>query len=108
MTNEEAKRRIEICRDFLANNYSDMGEPNFMAFDMAIKALEQQDTDLDGYSSRLWHNAYERGKADVEAEVLDAIKEIRDLFKQPAAYVPNYDAYRLCLNIVCKHMEVDE
>ena len=42
MTNEEAKRRIEICRDFLANNYSDMGEPNFMAFDMAIKALEQK------------------------------------------------------------------
>lgn len=42
MTNEEAKRRIEICRDFLANNYSDMGEPNFMAFDMAIKALEQE------------------------------------------------------------------
>ncbi len=41
MTNEEAKRRIEICRDFLANNYSDMGEPNFMAFNMAIKALEQ-------------------------------------------------------------------
>ena len=42
MTNEEAKRRMEICRDFLANNYSDMGEPNFTAFNMAIKALEQQ------------------------------------------------------------------
>lgn len=45
MTNEEAKRRMEICRDFLANNYSDMGEPNFTAFNMAIKALEQQPCD---------------------------------------------------------------
>lgn len=42
MTREEAKRRMEICRDFLANNYSDMGEPNFTAFNMAIQALENQ------------------------------------------------------------------
>lgn len=41
MTNEEAKRRMEICRNFLANNYPDMGEPNFTAFNMAIKVLEQ-------------------------------------------------------------------
>ena len=54
------------------------------AIRMAIKALEQQD------------------------KVLDAIKEIRDLLKQPAAYVPNYDAYGLCLSIICKHMEVEE
>ena len=52
------------------------------AIKMAIEALEQQD------------------------KVLDAIKEIRDLFKQPAAYVPNYDAYGLCLSIICKHMDV--
>lgn len=54
------------------------------AVNMAIKALEQQD------------------------KVLDAIKEIRDLLKQPAAYVPNYDAYGLCLSIICKHMEVEK
>ena len=42
MTREEAKRRMEICRDFLANNYSDMGEPNFTAFEMAIKTLSQE------------------------------------------------------------------
>lgn len=42
MTREEAKRRMEICRDFLANNYSDMGEPNFTAFNMAIQALSQE------------------------------------------------------------------
>lgn len=45
MTREEAKRRMEICRDFLANNYSDMGELNFTAFNMAIQALSQEPTD---------------------------------------------------------------
>ena len=42
MTREEAIRRMECCRNFLANNYSDMGEPNITAFNMAIKALEQE------------------------------------------------------------------
>lgn len=41
MTNEEAIRRMECCRNFLANNFSDMGESNFTAFNMAIKALGQ-------------------------------------------------------------------
>lgn len=45
MTREEAIRRIECCRNFLANNYSDMGEPNFTAFNMAIQALEQEPCD---------------------------------------------------------------
>lgn len=45
MTREEATRRIECCRNFLANNYFDMGEPNFTAFNMAIKALEQKPCD---------------------------------------------------------------
>ena len=48
MTREEAKRRVECCRDFLANNYSDMGEPNFTALNMAIEALsEPTKTDTD-------------------------------------------------------------
>lgn len=42
MTREEAKRRLECCRNFLANNYSDMGEPNVKAFNMGIEALEQE------------------------------------------------------------------
>lgn len=42
MTREEAIKRIEICQNFLANNYSDMGEPNFTAFNMAIEALKQE------------------------------------------------------------------
>ena len=33
---------MECCRNFLTNNYSDMGEPNVTAFNMAIKALEQE------------------------------------------------------------------
>ena len=103
MTIEEAIKILKQFKKREGNSIDDV-----KAFDMAIKVLEQQDTDLDGYSSRLWHNAYERGKADTEAKVLDAIKEIRDLLKQPAAYVPNYDAYGLCLSIVCKHMEVEE
>ena len=45
MTNKEAIRRMEFCRNFLANNYSDMGEPNVTAFNMAIKALEQEPCD---------------------------------------------------------------
>lgn len=103
MTREEAIDYIEKWK----TDYS-VDAKDREVLQMAIQALEQQDTDLDGYSSRLWHNAYERGKTDTEAKVLDAIKEIRDLLKQPAAYVPNYDAYGLCLSIVCKHMEVDE
>lgn len=42
MKREEAKRRMECCRDFLANNYSDMGESNFTAFNMAIEALSAE------------------------------------------------------------------
>lgn len=53
MTREEAKRRVECCRDFLANNYSDMGEPNFTALNMAIEALSEPKPitiKSDGYS----------------------------------------------------------
>lgn len=45
MTREEAKRRMESCRNFLANNYPDMGEPNFTAFNMAIEALSAEPCD---------------------------------------------------------------
>ena len=44
MTREEAKRRVECCRDFLAANYADMGEPNFTALNMAIEALSEPTT----------------------------------------------------------------
>lgn len=81
MTIDEAKIKIEELACYARTKGWD--DEYTEAVNMAIKALEQQD------------------------KVLDAIKEIRDLLKQPAAYVPNYDAYGLCLSIICKHMEVE-
>ena len=82
MTIDEAKIKVEELACYARTKGWD--DEYTEAVNMAIKALEQQD------------------------KVLDAIKEIRDLLKQPAAYVPNYDAYGLCLSIICKHMEVKE
>lgn len=65
MTREEAKRRVECCRDFLANNYSDMGEPNFTALNMAIEALSEPTRTL---------NRYERFVDQLNIGVDDAIK----------------------------------
>lgn len=51
--------------------------------DMAIKALEAPpDDNWEGYSSRLWKAAYERGKADAEqTNALDKIiAEIREWY----------------------------
>lgn len=84
MTREQARREIDSLDFYLRNHTDDYGEESHTAMMMAIEALEQQD------------------------KVLDAIKEISDLLKQPAAFVPNYDAYRLCLSIIRKHMEVEE
>lgn len=59
MTREEA---LSILKTFRMT-----GDKNHEAFDMAIKALEAPPNDnWEGYSSRLWKNAYERGKADAE------------------------------------------
>lgn len=36
-------------------------------------------------------------------------KEINDLFSKPAYYMPNYDAYKMFLEIIDKHIkEVEE
>ena len=36
-------------------------------------------------------------------------QEINDLFSKPACYMPNYDAYKMFLEIIDKHMqEVEE
>ena len=69
MTKEEAIARI---RDHMVVHK--MNEPRAIyiseALDMAIKALEAfeipPNDNWDGYSSRLWKAAYERGKADAE------------------------------------------
>ena len=57
MTKEDA---IKLIRKYECN------KEHYEACEMAIKALEG--ADLDGYSSRLWKAAYERGKADAKAE----------------------------------------
>ena len=68
MTGEEAIKRLKSD----IYKYSDFTEnPNenefWTAFDMAIKALEApHDDNWEGYSSRLWKAAYERGKAEAE------------------------------------------
>lgn len=79
MIKEEAKRILLAYRAVFLVNAN-----HIEAFDMVVEALEQQD------------------------KVSDAIKEIRDLLKQPAAYVPNYDAYELCLSIIYKHLEIEK
>lgn len=75
MTREEAIARI---RDHKIVHK--MNEPRAIyiseALDMAIKALEAPPNDnWEGYSKRLWKNAYERGKADAEqTDVLDKVR----------------------------------
>ena len=64
MTREEAIIHIETLRTVTKDIPKYSGKAIDEAIDMAIKALEV--ADLDGYSSRLWKAAYERGKAEVE------------------------------------------
>lgn len=62
MTNEEAIKAIKSHCYFA--NLVPVGKD---ALDMVIKALETPPNDnWDGYSSRLWKAAYERGKEDAE------------------------------------------
>ena len=58
---EEIQDAIEWIEG-LRNGWND--KDNIKYCNMAIKALEG--ADLDGFSSRLWKAAYERGKAEVE------------------------------------------
>lgn len=65
MTREEAIKRLKSDIYEYADFTENPNENEFWtAFDMAIEALER--ADLEGYSSRLWKAAYERGKADAE------------------------------------------
>ena len=70
MTRDEAIRRMECCRNFLANNYSDMGEPNITAFNMAISALEQEpcDDDRQKVITRAFTEGYMKGVKYTEEE----------------------------------------
>ena len=40
----------------------------------------------------------------IDRKVIEDIKaEIHSLAKEPAHYVPNYDAYKRCIDIIDKH-----
>ena len=80
MTRKEAIRRMECCRDFLANNYSDMGEPNVTAFNMAIKALEQKPcTDAISRSAVIEMIKYMDNNGFVTRSVNHVVDDIRTL-----------------------------
>lgn len=78
MTREEAKREEakRILYVYRAVNLVDASHRE--AFDMAIASLEA------------W------GKIK---------QEINDLFSKPAYYMPNYDAYKMFLEIIDKHLQ---
>ena len=72
MTREEAIKGLKYLRKEFSGY-----KPNEDMFDMAIEALEAPPNDnWEGYSSRLWKNAYERGKAD--AEQISALDKARE------------------------------
>jgi hypothetical protein len=70
MTREEAlteiKERVHVT-EYVGSSYVDCVD--IEALRMAIFALETQ-PDLSSYSDKLWRNAYERGKAEAEAELI--------------------------------------
>ena len=68
MTREEAIKRLKSDIYEYADFTENPNENEFwMAFDMAIKALEAPPNDnWEGYSKRLWKSAYGYGKADAE------------------------------------------
>ena len=71
---------MECCRDFLANNYSDMGEPNVTAFNMAIKALEQKPcTDAISRSAVIEMIKYMDNNGFVTRSVNHVVDDIRTL-----------------------------
>ena len=64
MTREEARSILQA----LVTHYNAFSEES-AAICMAIEVLEAPPNDnWEGYSSRLWKAAYERGKADAKAE----------------------------------------
>lgn len=78
MTKEEVIERIEGLYG-IAKHESLDDEEDKEAVDIAIKLLEQE-------------------------PILDKIEtEIRELFKGPAYYIPNYEAYKQILGIINKY-----
>ena len=101
MTNEKAVEVIrtecyvatplDIDRSILVNT----------ALDTAIKALEA--ADLEGYSSRLWKAAYERGKADAEQRWIPVSERLPEDIKPVIVTWKNNDPKSYYQYIVGKH-----
>ena len=97
MTREEAKRRVECCRDFLAANYSDMGEPNFTALNMAIEALSEPTktdilSDIADLKKSPWFTFGENSLNPISREQYlarkEAVEVIEDLCIKRIDYAP--------------------
>lgn len=90
MTNqEEIKNAIEWIEG-LRDGWND--KDNVKYCNMAIKALEG--ADLDGYSSRLWKAAYERGKE--EAEQANALGKIKaKLIEEKECAYADFERYKV-------------
>ena len=68
MTREEAIKWLKAIKDkYIRGGDEEFDRQRKVAVDMAIKALEQPESDdWSKYSDKLWKTAYERGKRDAE------------------------------------------
>ena len=79
MTIEEARELCQLQLESLMSNPQVTLDPKYIQAErMAIKSLE----------------AWEKVK-----------QEINDLFSKPACYIPNYDAYKMFLEIIDRHLQ---
>ena len=79
MTIEESKYYVKLNFDGMMENPRVILDPKYIEAErMAIKSLEAWD---------------------------EITQEINDLFSKPACYMPNYDAYKMFLEIIDKHLK---
>ena len=78
MTREEASTLLEELKG-IGSDYEAIND----ALDMAIKALSAPPNDnWQGYSSRLWKAAYERGKVDAEQRWIPVSERLPEEYKR--------------------------
>ena len=76
---------IEECIDILDDNFTVLNTHGHYTEKEEAKAIEM---------------------AIASLEAWDKVKqEINDLFSKPACYMPNYDAYKMFLEIINKHLQ---
>lgn len=79
-----------------------------LALDRMNQILEYKRLGMSEYEIALDTKSLKIAIASLEA--WEAVRqEINDLFSKPACYMPNYDAYKMFLEIIDKHIkEVEE